>query len=122
LKNVFENEAKKEVAMRIASLAFHPPHVTSLQFCGHHSNLQSATDANADIAITVSGGVKLRDVTKEQRFYSIDVRMISDKIDGRFDVAIDDAVSLGGGLVVVGQSFLDKLIVNRVSGAVDCAL
>src|SRR5215510_11482216 len=49
LKNVFENEAKKEVANWIARLALHPPHVTSLQFCGHDGNLQSATDADADI-------------------------------------------------------------------------
>ena len=122
LKNVFENEAKKEVTMRIASLALHPPHVTSLQFCGHDGNLQSATDADASITITVSGGVKLRDVTQEQGFYSIDVRVISEKNDGWFDVAIDDAVSLGSSLVVVWQSFLDKLFVNRVSRAVHCAL
>jgi hypothetical protein len=84
--------------------------------------LQSATDADAGIAITVSGGVKLRDVTQQQGFYSIDVRVISDKIDGRFDVAIDDLVGLGGGLVVVWQSFLDKLFVNRASRAVYLAL
>src|SRR5262249_35770483 len=122
LKNVFENEAKKEVTNWIASLALHPPHVTSLQFCGHDRNLQSATDADAGIAITVSRGVKLCHITQEQRFYSVDVRVIGDKIDGWFDVAIDDAISFGGGVVVVWQSFLDKLIVNCVSRAVYRAL